>query len=130
MPFSEITSKDVFRHPAPYSMATLASGSRTLHISGQVPQDETGATLAAGDAYAQTMQALRNIEAIVKTAGGTLADICALTIYMTRREDLPAVMKARAELLTSPYPATTAIVVAELANPDWTVEIQAQAALD
>ncbi len=101
-----------------------------LHISGQVPQDERGNNVAVGDVRGQTEQIVRNIRKIVESEGGTLVDVCRLTIFLTARDDLTAVMEVRREHFKEPYPAATAVVVTGLANAEWLVEIEAVAVLN
>ncbi len=129
MPFVEVRPDTVCRPTAPLSVATITEKSRLLHISGQVAQDRSGATVGIGDVEAQTRQVLQNLKAIVEAEGGSFDDTCKLSIFLTSRDQLKTVMAVRREVLKQPYPATTAIIVAGLANPDWLIEIEATAAL-
>lgn len=129
MPFRALKSDTVFRSSAPYSLATLTEGSRILHISGQVAQDDTGKTIGVDDVAAQTEKVIDNIVALVTQAGGSLSDVCKVVIFLTTREHLPAVMDVRRRRFSEPYPATSAVVVAGLANPEWLIEIEATAVL-
>ena len=124
-----IQPSGLFKIPAPTSAATVTSGTRLLHISGQVAMDEQGKLVGRGDIRDQTTQALRNFEVLVREAGGEMGDVCRITVYLLRREDLPTVMEVRREFFKDPYPATTAVVVSGLANPDWLVEIEGTAVL-
>ncbi|MFC7396368.1 RidA family protein [Chelatococcus sp. GCM10030263] len=131
MAFKEIRPQGVFKSPtAPFSLATRSEGGVLLHISGQVPQDAAGANVGLGDVRAQAEQVIQNIKAIVEAEGGSLADVCRLTIYLTAREYLPTVMEVRSKHFKDPFPAATAVVVSGLANVDWLVEIEAAAVLD
>ncbi len=126
MAHREIKPAQVYKNPnAPFSLATCATGTRLLQLSGQVAQDAKGHNVGKGDIEKQTVQVLDNLQAIVETAGGSLADICRLVIYLTSREHLGKVMEVRNRYFKPPYPAATAIVVAGLANPEWLVEIEA-----
>ena len=129
MPYSAVKAAGVFDTPAPMSQSTLTPVGRMLHISGQTPQAEDGTTVAPGDITAQTEKGLGNIKALVEAAGGTLADVCRIVVYITDRSDLPAVMEVRKRVLPAPYPATTAIVAGGLGNREWLVEIEATAVL-
>jgi 2-iminobutanoate/2-iminopropanoate deaminase len=129
MPFTEIRSPNVFSSPSPFSMATLTNSSRLLHIAGQVPVDVAGKTVAPGDIAGQTEQVIRNILHILAEQNGTLADLCKLTIFLTSRDHFPAVVEVRRRLFVKPYPATSAVIVAGLANPEWLIEIEGLAAL-
>lgn len=131
MPKTEVRPKGVYKAPtAPFSLATKSQGSKTLHISGQVAQDEQGRNVGVGDVRAQTERVVSNIKSILEAEGGTLADVCRLTIFLTAREYLPTVMEVRRAHFKEPYPAATAVVVSGLANHEWLVEIEATAVLD
>ncbi|MGV6874474.1 RidA family protein [Pseudochelatococcus sp. B33] len=129
MPFEAFSADKIFPSPAPMSPATMTRSANILHISGQVSQDVSGKTIGIDDVAAQTNQVIDNIEALLAEKGGTLDDICKVTIFLTSREHLAAVMDVRRRRFTAPYPAASAIVVAALANPEWLVEIEAMAAL-
>ncbi len=66
---------------------------------------------------------------LFKVAGGGLADIARLAIFITEREHIEPVMAVRRRVLTLPYPTTTVVIVAGLVNPEWLVEIEATAVL-
>jgi len=129
MPYTAAKAKGVFDTPAPMSQSTLTPVGRMLHLSGQTPQAEDGSTVGVGDITAQAEKVLGNIKALVEQAGGSLADVCRIVVYIVDRADLPAVMEARRRVLPEPYPATTAIVAAALGNAEWLVEIEATAVL-
>ena len=129
MPFAEVRSREIFPSPAPLSMATITESPRLLHISGQVSQDINGNTVGPGDIEKQTSQVIEHINTLVNEQGGTLADICKITIFLTSRDHLPTVMEVRRRYFKQPYPATSAVIVAGLANPEWMIEIEALAAL-
>ena len=129
MPFTEVRSSKLFASPAPLSMATRTEAARLLHISGQVAQDVTGKTVGPGDIEKQTIQVIENIKTLVIEQGGSLSDICKLTIFLTSRDHLATVMDVRRRYFTPPFPATTAVIVVGLANAEWMIEIEALAAL-
>src|SRR5215204_1598717 len=129
MPFTEVRSCKIFPSPAPLSMATVTQSARLLHISGQVSQDINGNTVGPGDIEKQTSQVIEHINTLVNEQGGTLADICKITIFLTARDHLPTVMEVRRRYFKQPYPATSAVIVAGLANAEWMIEIEALAAL-
>jgi enamine deaminase RidA (YjgF/YER057c/UK114 family) len=104
----------------------VPAGSRTLFVSGQVGVDPDGRTVEGGF-DAQCRQAISNVEAVLASAGMALADTVKVTIYLTRREDIPRLREVRAERLAV-APAVTMVLVAGLHAPDWLVEIEAVAA--
>src|SRR3990172_6954460 len=129
MAHTEVRSQKVFKSTAPFSLATRTTGSKLLHISGQVAQGLDGQTVGKGDIEKQTVQVLENMKALVEEAGGRLADVARIVVYLTAREHLPTVMEVRRRYFKEPYPATTAVVVAGLANPEWMIEIEGTAVL-
>jgi 2-iminobutanoate/2-iminopropanoate deaminase len=129
MPFSEVRSPKMFSSPAPFSMATLTQSNKLLHISGQVAQDTAGKTVGPGDIEKQTVQVLDNIVTLLKEQNGALTDVCKITIFLTSRDHLSTVMEVRRRYFKPPYPATSAVIVAGLANAEWLIEIEATAAL-
>jgi enamine deaminase RidA (YjgF/YER057c/UK114 family) len=94
-----------------------------------VAQGLDGQTVGKGDIEKQAVQVLENMKALVEQAGGTLAEIARIVVYLTAREHLPIVMDVRRRYFKEPYPATTAVIVAGLANAEWLVEIEATAVL-
>ena len=129
MPFTEVRSPKVFKSTAPFSLATLSTGSKVLNISGQVAQGPDGQTVGKGDIEKQTVQSLENLKALVEHVGGSLSDVARIVVYLTSRDHLTTVMEVRRRYFREPYPATTAIVVAGLANPEWMVEVEGSAVL-
>lgn len=104
----------------------VPADARTLYVSGQVGVDADGHTVEGGF-DAQCRQAISNVEAVLASAGMTLADTVKVTIYLTRREDIPRLRDVRAERLAV-APAVTMVLVAGLHAPEWLVEIEAVAA--
>jgi enamine deaminase RidA (YjgF/YER057c/UK114 family) len=129
MSHKTVASPQVFQNTAPYSVATATTGSRMIHISGQVPQDPSGKNIGIGDINAQADRVLASIKALVEAEGGTMADVCRMVIYTTDRSHFPGIMEARKRYFQAPYPANTAVVVSGLASPDWLVEIEATAVI-
>lgn len=115
-----------------YSQVVVASGARTIYLSGQVPVDEHGALVGAGDLGAQTAQAMRNVGLGLAAAGASFADIVKMTTYVVNYtpDCRTAIREARAYLFAgrSP-PASTLVGVAALAVPEWLVEIEVVAVI-
>jgi 2-iminobutanoate/2-iminopropanoate deaminase len=107
----------------------VPASARTLFVSGQVGVDHRDGRLAEGGFEAQCAQAIANVEAVLASAGMALTDIVKLTIYLTRREDIPRLRDVRAERLAV-APAVTMVLVAGLHHLDWLVEIEAVAATE
>lgn len=96
----------------PYSQA-VRSGD-TLYLSGQIPLDPATMELVGGDIGAQISQVFDNLAAVCAAAGGSLADIVKLNIYLVDLAHFPVVNELMARRFAEPYPARAAIGVAAL----------------
>lgn len=112
-----------------YSHGIVASPGRTLYVAGQVALDENGQLVGKGDIEAQTRQVLTNLERVVTSAGGSMADVVKASVYLTSLEYRAPVGAIRKEFFPDPPPANTLLVVSSLADPDFLVEIDAVVAL-
>lgn len=119
--------------PAPrgYANGMIGAG-RTLHVAGQIGWDASG-VFHTDDLIEQFAQALDNVLAVVRGAGGEPTDIASMTVFVT---DLPAYRAGRRALgpiwkarLGTHYPAMALVGVAGLVEPRAKVEIQAVAHL-
>ncbi len=112
--------------PLPYSPAVLASGAvRTLYISGQVGIDAAGKVPA--DFEGQVRAAFANLEQVLAAAGMGLGDLAKVTAFLTDPADYAAYGPLRTELLKGHKPASTLVIAAALARPEWRFEIEAVA---
>lgn len=98
-----------------------------VYVSGTTGTDPSGRVLAPGDAYAQTVQAIRNIENALKRLGLGLENVIRTRIFVTQIERWEEVAKAHAELFGQIHPATSLIGVSRLVDPEMLVEIEADA---
>lgn len=115
--------------PGGYYSHGIVTAGRTLYVAGQIALDEDGQLVGPGDAAAQARQVLTNMERIVTSAGGSMADVARTTVYLTRLEDRGPVGALRKEFFPDPPPANTLLVVTSLAQPEFLVEIDAIVAL-
>ncbi|MBK6712014.1 MAG: RidA family protein [Chloroflexi bacterium] len=115
-----------------FSQIVVAQGSRMVYFSGQVAWDKHQNIIGANDLRAQVWQSLRNVETAVTTAGGALADIVALRIYIIHDwmdRTAPVSEGLKAFFPSDHPPATTWIGVQSLARPEFLIEVEGTAVI-
>lgn len=111
----------------PYSQAVRAGN--TVYFSGQIPLDPATGALVEGDIQAQTRRVFDNLTAVAEAAGGSLAQIVRVGIYVTDLGHFAEVNAVMAEYFQAPYPARSTIEVSALPKGAQ-VEVDAVMALD
>jgi enamine deaminase RidA (YjgF/YER057c/UK114 family) len=112
-----------------YSHVVIGTG-RFVAIAGQIALDENGELVGPGDPVAQAKHVFDNLDRCLAAAGATFDDVVKLTFFVTDVGILPAVREARDAVIdTSKPPASTAVQVASLAQPEFLLEVEAYAVL-
>ena len=102
---------------APAAIGTYSQAIRagdTVYLSGQIPLVPGTADLYSGDMKAQIARVFDNLAAVAEAAGGSLADVVKLNVYLTDLANFPLVNEVMARYFHEPYPARAAVGVAAL----------------
>lgn len=100
-----------------------------IHVAGTTALDADGNLVGAGDSYAQTRQALKNIEAALAQAGARMTDVVRTRVFTTDIGQWQEIGRAHGELFRDIRPASTMVEIARLISPGMLVEIEADAIL-
>jgi reactive intermediate/imine deaminase len=109
---SIVSTQDAPQAIGTYSQAVKVGN--LVFMSGQIPLVPATMTLVEGGIEAQIEQVLRNLSAVARAAGGSLADVVKLNVYLTDLNDFPRVNELMARFFSEPYPARAAVGVAAL----------------
>jgi len=98
-----------------------------IALAGTAPILTEGGTAAKGDVYGQTIRCLEIIEKAIVDAGGTLSDVVRTRIMLTDMTHWREAARAHGEYFAEIRPATTVVQVVGFVDPDWLVELEADA---
>ena len=111
-------NKEIISTPlAPQAIGTYSQAVKvdnTVYLSGQIPLDPATMQVVDGDINAHIRRVFDNLQAVCAAAGGDLADIVKLNVYLTDLGHFPLVNQIMAEYFSEPYPARAAVGVAAL----------------
>lgn len=123
--------RPIHTEDAPAAIGTYSQAIQSgdlVFLSGQIPLDPASMELISDDVAEQSDQVFRNLQAVARAAGGSLADLVKLTVYLEDLNNFAIVNESMARYMSEPYPARAAIGVSALPRGA-AVEIEAIMAL-
>ena len=110
--------------------AVVTQGGKTMWMRGQCPQNlDDAKNIDSHDPAEQTHKVMQNIRQLVTEAGGEMAHVVKLVVYITDIRHREAVYRTMGEYIKGVHPVCTGLVVQALARPEWLVEIDATAVI-
>jgi 2-iminobutanoate/2-iminopropanoate deaminase len=130
MPRQQIVSERIGKPSGHFSQANVVEArGRMVFISGMTSKRADGTIAGVGDIEAQTRQMCENVKAAVEAAGGTMADICRVDVYVKDMSGFDLIHKVRREYFPSPPPASTMVAISGFTHPDYLIEMAAIAVI-
>jgi 2-iminobutanoate/2-iminopropanoate deaminase len=113
-----------------YSQAVVTEGGKTVWLAGQVAGTDASGRSLAGDFDGQVREVFSRLGQTIAEAGGTLADMVTMTVFITDARYGDRFTQLRKEIFGDNFPASALITVAALARPELLVEVQGIAVID
>jgi 2-iminobutanoate/2-iminopropanoate deaminase len=107
-----------------YSQAVITEGGRTVWLAGQVAFEDAAGRSLAGDFDGQVREIFRRLGETLAEAGGTLADMVTMTVFITDARHGDRFTELRTEIFRGDFPASALITIRALARPEMLVEVQ------
>jgi 2-iminobutanoate/2-iminopropanoate deaminase len=112
-----------------YSPAVITEGGRIVWLAGQTGTvDDSGKSLA-NDFEGQARQIFKGFDAVLRKAGGTLADLVQMTVFVTDVRYGERLWQVRKQVFGDDFPGSAMVTISALANPDAKIEIQGYAVI-
>lgn len=130
MPRQQIVSPRIGKPSGHFSHANaIEARGRLVFISGMTSKAADGSVVGVGDIEAQTRQMCENVKAAVEAAGGTMADICRVDVYVKDMDGFDIIHGVRRAYFPDPPPASTMVAVSGFTHPDYLIEMAAIAVI-
>lgn len=130
MAIEEVRSDELNRPLGVFSQSIMCDAQgKLLFISGLTSRDPEGNVIGEGDIRLQTETILENMKTLLERAGGSLADIVKVTVFIRDMELFDQIHEVRKRYFSPPYPASSMVEVSRLVSPEHLIEIEAVAAI-
>ena len=126
----ELRNKSLNAPLGVFSQATRVEASGAMvFVSGLTSRDPEGNVIGVGDITKQTETILDHMQVVLQDAGGSLDDVCKVTVYIRDMNDFKAIHEVRRRYFKPPLPASTMVEISRLVSPELLIEIEAIAVI-